>query len=144
MRLPNPHNTVQAQLRTHGDLQYVLPLCSYDLSDNIFVQVLGRKWFILAEPSEFRKMQLHPSNHPSHHTAQTDMYSLSNTGNITALQTTLNPGIMRAAEIKHPPRLQEMYYFFPCMVLPPHCTGVLHVYWRLVYQLATHDQQFHS
>jgi Cupin-like domain len=42
----------------------------YDFAHNLYVQVVGRKRFLLAAPSLLPSVQLYPALHPSHRTAQ--------------------------------------------------------------------------
>lgn len=65
----------------------------YDNYHNMYVQVQGRKTFILFPPSAFDLFKLYPSLHPAHRSAQVLLQQASGTSaDVVAFQCTLEPG----------------------------------------------------
>ena len=66
----------------------------YDWSFNFFAQIYGTKTFLLSPPSEFAKLKLFPSLHPSRRQSQVDFESSldANFQPIKAIQVALGEG----------------------------------------------------
>jgi len=51
----------------------VVAMCHYDMYYNFFVQLRGKKKFILFPPSDFRRLYLHPLHHPGYRQCQINL-----------------------------------------------------------------------